>query len=301
MCPSTVSHLLRSLNHHISTHHLTSLQGPRTFSPISLALLGDISANSTDPSTTPLSTGSLLSCPDALTIYNTCTNQPIATRSPWTSCVTNAINIIDFDAGAVTTDEVSLAFTAKQYLTFAISETQIWVPAEAGPQYEAEDSLMGAFIGGFEGRFSGGNSSLVRPSYNATQTNGTEAMKDGGVVLGEGAWIEWAGIIAPPDKIGSGVGDGNGSVVVEGAGSGSVNVQLNFLKNVTVTFDGSAAVPNSTDLNAAVSEKMVLSADAGAGARENQTASGFEYLRGGNVVTVWQVEGMVFVDRVYVL
>lgn len=226
-----------------------------------------------------------------MTVINTRTGDILADRSPWTSCVANALNTVDFDTGDVTTDEISIVFTAKIRLTIAVSEVQIFVPAEPGPCFEAEDSLMGSFIGGFEGRFAGGNSSLVRPSYNTTMTNNTSAMTDGGVVLGDNAWIEWAGIPAPVNPI--------GDIIVEGAGNGSIIVQVNFLRNTTVTFTGHSAVPNNTDLVKATQENMVLSGSGGS--RENLTAKGYDYLHGGNVVTIWQGDGTPFVDAIYVL
>ena len=258
-----------------------TLPRPRSFSSISLAMLKD-----TDQ-------GGVIDCPESMIIYNTRTGAVLADRTPWTSCTPNALNTIDFDTGVVTTDEVALLFTAKQYLTLAISETQIWIPAESGPQYEAEDSLMGAFIGGFEGRFSGGNSTLVRPSFNTTSSNDTTSQTDGGVVLGEGAWIEWAGVQAPENP--------QGIVTVIGAGSGTINVGLNFIQNVTVTLGGGSQVPVNTsiDLNNYISTRNVTSAAPGAG-RENVTASGFNWLYGGNVVTLWRQDGMPFIDAIVV-
>lgn len=256
-----------------------TLPRPRTFSSISLAILND------------LDQGGLLDCPDSVTIFNTRTGSTVASRTPWTSCIPNALNTIDFDVGNVTTDEIGLVFLAKQSLTFAISETQIWIPAETGPRYEAEDSLMGAFIGGFEGRFAGGNSSLIRPSFNTTNTTDSTSLTDGGVVLGDGAWIEWAGLLAPPNPM--------GTITVVGAGSGTLYVGLNFLMNQTVTLTGTSTVPvgSGMDLTQMTATKNVSSAAPGTG-RENVTAGGFEYLYGGNVVTIWQVGGLPFVDAV---
>lgn len=78
---------------------------------------------------------------------------------------------------------------------------------------------------------------------------------------------------------------------------------LNFLTNTTLTFTGSAGIPvnlNATGLVAATLEKTVLSSD-GLSARENATASGVSYLTGGNVITIWAGDGLVFVDAIYVL
>lgn len=78
---------------------------------------------------------------------------------------------------------------------------------------------MGTFIGGFEGRFAGGNTSLARGSYNSTGGNfsssSSASLTDGGVILGPGSWIEWGGVTVPSSS--------SGTVVVEGAGNGSVS------------------------------------------------------------------------------
>ncbi|KAL9053443.1 MAG: hypothetical protein Q9162_004746 [Coniocarpon cinnabarinum] len=236
-------------------------------------------------------TGALLTCPGSMTIYDSRSGKVLADRTPYTACTPNALNTVEFDGGAITTDEISIVFTAKLALTLAISEAQIWVPAETGPRYEAEDSLMGAFIGGFEGRYAGGNSSLIRPSYNTTLSNDTGALTDGGVLLGDDAWIEWAGVVAPENA--------SGDIVIEGSGNGSMIVQVNFLRNTTVTFSQNAAVPNATNLEVATLNRTILSGNGGQ--RENATASGFDFLYGGNVVTIWQGDGMPFVDAIYIM
>lgn len=249
-----------------------TLPRPRTFRSISLALLGD------------LDQGGLLDCPESVRITNNRTGTVLATRVPWESCKTNALNTVVFEAGEVTTDAVALDFVIKTSRTYAISEVQIWVPEETGPRYEAEDALAGTFIGGFDGRFAGGNTSLVTPSGLEG-----EAATDGGLVLGSEGWIEWGGVIAPENA--------TGDITVVGAGEGSIIVGLNFLRNVTVEFGGGSEVPVRATANDTENRNVLAIGDVNK-SRDNVSAGGFEFLTGGNVVTIFQAAGMPFVDAI---
>ncbi|KAI9651819.1 MAG: hypothetical protein M1831_007569 [Alyxoria varia] len=262
-----------------STSVYLTLPRPHTFSSLSLAVISDQAQNG------------LLDCPESIIIKNNRTSSTLASRNPWTSCEPNALNTIAFDDGQVTTDALTITFLQKRSLSYAISELQIWVPAPTGPRYEAEDALHGTFIGGFEGRFAGGNVTLVSPSVRGGGGNASGDW-DGGALLGPRGWIEWAGVY-PPD-------DGNAGprkLTLVGAGRGTVHVGANFLKNSTVEFTGKARLPVSTTEGELADG---VQANGSSGARENVTVDGVEFLRGGNVLTVFQVEGRPFIDAVVV-
>lgn len=197
------------------------------------------------------------------------TGDVVAFENPWSDCVPNALNTVFFsDLGnnnastvsnsssgfIVETDILNVTLSDKLRYTTAVSEIQIWVTPNPGPRYEAEDGVIGTFIGAFEGR--------------ATGLNGT--INDGGVTLGAGGWVELADVRRPGGGPGGGPG-GEASLTVVGAGSGTVLVQLNWLTNYTVAFEGAG----------------------------NQTLT-VDMLRGGNVVTIFQAEGTPWIDAVVV-
>lgn len=100
----------------------------------------------------------------------------------------------------------------------AVGEVQIWVPPQLGPRWEAEDGVIGTFIGSYEGRATGLNGSVV----------------DGGVQLGDGGWVELGGV-----RTATGEG-GNATLTVVGAQTGTLVVGVNWLRNYTVAFEGAA-------------------------------------------------------------
>ena len=204
--------------------------------------------------------------------------------------------------------------------TLALSEVQIWIPQPESPRYEAEDSLMGSFIGGFEGRFADGNVKLVRPSYAAARPSistdfdtGIEGEgqgdmpvdhTDGGAVIRLDGWIEWAGI----EHLDTSSTSAMENITVIGVGMGSVIVGINFLKNVTVELTGAASLP----LSESEDEVMAMSsrdsreaqtgeayvADATKREREKKLLGPFEFLPGGIMVTLWSEGGLPFVDAI---
>ena len=93
--------------------------------------------------------------------------------------------------------------------------------------------------------------------------NGT--IENGGVTLGHEGWVELAGVQRADGFA------GQSSLTVIGGGHGTVDVQLNWLANQTVTFSGSANKTLNVDM-----------------------------LRGGNVVTMFQKSGSPFVDAIVV-
>lgn len=167
----------------------------------------------------------------------------MAYENPWAGCVPNALNTLPFAdvvAGAATsqdgsfsveTDYLQVTLSDKLGYTTAVTEIQLWVPPQTGPRYEAEDGVMGTFIGGFQGRASGLNGTIV----------------DGGVSLGSGGWVELAGVRSLDGEAAH-----NMSLTVVGGGSGSVEVLVNWLGKQTVTFSGdgnqSATVTVTVDL-----------------------------------------------------
>jgi hypothetical protein len=193
-----------------------TLPRPRQINSVSLAIYEDTNR------------GGVIACPQAIRIADG-NGTVLAERNPW-ACIPNALNTVLFDAAAqdvqnattpatgawTQTDKLSITLTDALYYSIAIPEIQIWVPSNPGPRYEVEDGLLGTFIGGFEGRASGLNSTIV----------------NGGVALGPGAWAELAGVKNEGGEAGL------TNLTVVGGGSGTVEVQLNFLAKSTVSFAG---------------------------------------------------------------
>ena len=206
-----------------STINMT-LPRARNLSSVSLAIFADVER------------GGVVDCPDGIRVSDGNTGKVLAYKLPWTDCVPNALNTITFtdpaqsDAGQNETtpttnpaaayehetDFLQLVVSDKLRLTSAISEIQLWVPPVPGPRYEAEDGLIGTFIGGWQGTHSG--------------LNGT--IEDGGVALNEGAWVEVANV-----RTADGMA-GDATLRLIGGGQGIVEIGLNYLGNRTVEFDG---------------------------------------------------------------
>lgn len=230
-----------------------TLPRPRTFSSLSLAILNDAAR------------GGNLDCPAAIKITDATTNTTLAYLDPWTDCTPNALNTIALLAS--TTASLTLTLLNKLNSAVAISELQIWVPTPTGPRYEAEDGLVGTFIGAFEGAKSGLNATVKPPSAGSSI--------NGGVVLYANGWVEIADVVAP-------AGAGRRSVVVIGSGPGVLSLQMNFLGGGSVA---SVAFSGLTSLGTLV---------------QNRTVE-VDFLEGGNVVTLFQVSGAPFVDAIVVL
>jgi hypothetical protein len=206
--------------------------------------------------------GGVVDCPNGIKVTD---NQKriVAYKYPWNDCVPNALNTVLFaDPATITpnsttpetgfeieTDFLQVTLSDKLRYTTAVSEIQIWVEPNPGPRYEAEDGLIGTFVGSFEGR--------------ATGLNGT--IQDGGVKLGKGGWVELADVRRSDSSA------GQSSLTVIGGGRGTIEVQLNWLHNRTVTFAG----------------------------RGNKTVQ-VDMLRGGNVVTMLQTSGKPWIDAIVI-
>ncbi|KAI7504244.1 hypothetical protein KC367_g1145 [Hortaea werneckii] len=233
------------------------LARPRKIHSLSLAVFADSDR------------GGVVACPEGLRITDGRDNRTVAFQHPWTDCVPNALNTIFFSDPArsegpntttpgdvdesytLETDHLQVTLSDRLRYTTAISEIQVWVSPERGPRYEAEDGLLGAFIGGFQGE--------------AVGMNGT--FEEGGVRLGEGGWVELGDVRTRDGEA------GRKELSVIGTGYGKVEVQVNWLRNYTVEF----AVGGNASRSAEV-----------------------EMLRGGNVVTIFQTEGMPFIDAIVV-
>lgn len=171
----------------------------------------------------------VIACPQGVRV-TTANGSVVAERRNWTECVPNALNTIAFaapgadaanvstpaTAALVETAVLKIALNAKLGYAVAVSEVQIWVPPNEGPRWEAEDGVIGTFIGSFEGRKTGLNGTIV----------------NGGVKLGDGGWAELAGV-----QTASGSG-GSITLTVEGGLTGTVEVGINWLTNHTLTFNG---------------------------------------------------------------
>ena len=233
-----------------STINIT-LPRPRKIHSISLGIFVDVER------------GGVVECPDGIKVSDGNSGEVVAFKKPWTDCVPNALNTVPFananktaanvttpDANyVVETDFLQVVLSDKLRYTTAVSEIQIWVEPTTGPRYEVEDGLIGTFIGSFEGRPLG--------------LNGT--IENGGVTLNAGAWVEMADVRRADNSAGP------TELTVIGRGHGSVEVQLNYLKNQTVSFAG----------------------------KGNKTVS-VDMLRGGNYVTILQTKGRPFVDAIVV-
>lgn len=181
--------------------------------------------------------GGVADCPAGVKVVDGNTGTVVAYENPWSGCVPNALNTLSFSdvvAGnstsddssssgsedgsfSVETDYLQVTLSDKLGYTTAVTEIQLWVPPQTGPRYEAEDGVIGTFIGGFQGRASGLNGTIV----------------DGGVSLGSSGWVELAGVRSLDGEAAQ-----NASLTVVGGGSGSVEVLVNWLGKQTVTFSG---------------------------------------------------------------
>jgi hypothetical protein len=232
-----------------STINIT-LPRPRRIHSISLAILVDVER------------GGVVECPAGIQVTDG-RGEVVAFKEPWSDCVPNALNTVPFanpknsktnvttpDANyAIETDFLQVTLSDKLRYTTAVSEIQLWVEPNLGPRYEAEDGLIGTFIGSFEGR--------------PTGLNGT--IENGGVTLHASAWVELADVRRSDGSA------GRTPLTVLGGGHGTVEVQLNYMVNQTVSFSGTA----------------------------NKTVS-FDMLRGGNYITILQTSGLPFIDAIVV-
>lgn len=232
-----------------STINIT-LPRERRMSSISLAILADRDR------------GGVVDCPDGIRVTDH-KGRTVAYKKPWSDCVPNALNTVFFadpvgisantttpdDGFEIETDFLQVTLSDELRYTTAVSEIQIWVPPSTGPRYEVEDGVLGTYIGSFEGRAEGTNSSI----------------EDGGVRLADAGWVEIAGVSTADGEA------GRTEATVVGGGHGTVEVQLNWLRNATVTFDGTG-------------NKTVM----------------VDMLRGGNVVTILQTEGRPWVDAIVI-
>ena len=233
-----------------------TLPRARTFSSLSLATIDDSAS------------GGVLTCPAAIEILDT-DNNTLATHNPWTECQNNALNTVTFTNGSVTTSGLQVRVLSQIYKAVAISEMQIWAPSTPGPRYEVEDGLVGTFIGGFLGRPTGLNASVVDGGVRFPGKKGGTMMS-----FEDNAWVEVANVRS---GLGAGGQDaGWTDITVVGNGTGSVLVQLNFLWNSTITFGGNGGGTG--------------------GGMENQTLHA-PFLAGGNVVTLLDAgEGVKTLD-----
>ena len=180
-----------------------------------------------------------MDCPDGIRVTDA-KGQTVAFKHPWDDCVPNALNTVPFANPAsavgnkttpdtdyvVETDFLQVTLSDKLMYTTAVSEIQVWVAPNMGPRYEAEDGLIGTFIGSFEGR--------------PTGLNGT--VENGGVSLGAGGWVELADVRRSDGSA------GRTSLTVIGGGSGTVELQTNWLMKQTVAFSGQANKTLTVDM-----------------------------------------------------
>lgn len=193
-----------------------TLPRARALTSISLAVFAD-----TDRS-------GVIDCPAGIRI-TTLNGSVLAERRPWDSCVPNALNTINFDSPAyygdagnlttpatgaeIVTDTLLITMSDKQGLSVALSEIQLWVPPQTGPRWEAEDGLIGTFVG------------FVDYGLNGTIVNN-------GVELYGAGWVELGGVTTS-----SGLAE-TVNLVIIGTGPAEVTVRVNWLEEYTVTLSG---------------------------------------------------------------
>ncbi|KAK8256672.1 Six-hairpin glycosidase-like protein [Phyllosticta capitalensis] len=209
-----------------------TLPRARALESISLAVYADV-----DKKPGSLPGGGLIACPARVIVEDARSGAVLAERGsdadPWPDCVPNALNTIAFDAGNATTDSLTITLWNQLHYAVALSEVQLWVPESASSsgvsqgeaaRYEAEDGLIGTFVGSFQGTAYGMNGSVTtRGSNNAT-----------GVTLNTDGWVEVAGVVVEAR--------GQGNLTVVGAGPGEVRVTVNWLGDgQVVSWDGDDA------------------------------------------------------------
>ena len=99
----------------------------------------------------------VLACLDSLYLYvsnsmastglNTSTNisnddSLVVQRTPWATYQLNVRNTLSFSE-SVTADTLSLYLVNAIHYAFGIVEVEIWIPANPGLRYKAEDGLIG--------------------------------------------------------------------------------------------------------------------------------------------------------------
>ncbi|KAK7542863.1 Six-hairpin glycosidase-like protein [Phyllosticta citribraziliensis] len=228
-----------------------TLPRARSLPSISLAVYADANKKG------GLRGGGVMACPARVVVKDARSGAVLAERGDadggdgsWPACIPNALNTIAFDAGATTTDLLTVTLWNQLHYAVALSEVQLWVP-EASPdegetqtttRYEVEDGLVGAFVGSFQGTAYGINGTVTTLS-NAT-----------GVALRTDGWVEVAGVTSPSaDAAGTG-----GTLSIVGAGPGAVRVRLNWVgEGQVVLWDGDGVVEQSLGVQLAPDRNFV--------------------------------------------
>lgn len=178
---------------------------PRTFSSVTLAFYQDTG------------TGGAVACPANISIVTSA--GPVNNMSPF-KCIPNARNTFSFDA--VNATYVAVTMTGDAGHAVGVCEMEVWVPANTGPLYEAEDGLV-----------QNQESTKSDPSASSgvyTSLNSTQTLLIGGVVASASA-------------------DHNVALRYRAASDSSILLQVNYLANYTFNL---AAASNWTTANATV-------------------------------------------------
>ncbi|KAI7089038.1 hypothetical protein KC356_g2729 [Hortaea werneckii] len=213
--------------------------------------------------------GGVVACPEGLRIADGRDNRTVAFRHPWTECVPNALNTIFFSDPArsegpntTTMGDVDESYTLEtDHLQVTLSDRLRYTTAIS------EIQVWVAPEPGPRYEVEDGLLGAFIGGFQGEAVGMNGSFEEGGVRLGDGGWVE-LGDVRTRD------GDaGRKELSVVGAGYGKVEVQVNWLRNYTVEFAVGGNASRSVEV---------------------------EMLRGSNVVTIFQTEGMPFIDAVVV-
>lgn len=118
-----------------------------------------------------------------------------------------------FDIGSLV---LTLFISDKSHLATAVTEMQIWVPANYGPYYEVKDGLLCTFISAL----------MVSPTQHLAKWRSTAVNRE---------WVELLHMLNGGEAV-----SGDARLTIIGGGHSNVTASVNCLINKTVAVDGRA-------------------------------------------------------------
>lgn len=206
----------------------------------------------------------MAACPDGIRVTDGNTGQTVAFKKPWADCVPNALNTVPF-ANPNQVDDANMTTPETNYM---VETDLLQITLSDQLRYTTAVSEIQIWVEPnmgprYEAEDGVIGTFVANFASEPTGLNGT--VENGGVTLHNDAWVEIAGV-RRSDNLG-----GRTSVTLVGGGQGTVEVTTNWLKTQTVSFSGSGNKTLDVDM-----------------------------LRGGNVVTIHQTDGMPFIDALIV-